>query len=231
VQAYDEANRVVLEDSRNAELLVGQQAWPLPIPLVQSVDGQWHFDTRKGETEILSRRIGANELAAIQVCLAIVDAQREFSARDSDGDGLKEFASRFTSTPGQRDGLYWPTSPDEPLSPLGPLLAAAAKDGYLSPNAGSQEPYQGYYYRILTRQGKDAPGGAYNYFVKGQMVAGFALLAYPARYGASGVMSFMVSQDGVVYQKNLGRKTSTLAAHVPSFNPDTSWQRAPQIAK
>ena len=229
VQAYGESNRIVLEGEEHAELWVGKEGWPLPIPLVKSTDGSWRFDTRRGGVEILSRRIGRNELAAIQVCLAIVDAEREFAARDSDGDGLREYAARFTSTPGRRNGLYWPTEPQEALSPLGPLLAAAAKDGYLSTGAGSSEPYQGYFYKILTRQGKEAPGGAYSYFVKGQMIAGFALIAYPARYGASGIMSFIVSQDGIVYQKNLGRNTATIATGLKSFNPDASWKRVPEI--
>jgi hypothetical protein len=167
-------------------------------------------------------------LAAIQVCLAIVDAEREFAARDSDGDGLREYAARFTSTPGRRNGLYWPTEPQEALSPLGPLLAVAAKDGYLGTGAGSSEPYQGYFYKILRRQGKEASGGAYSYFVKGQMIAGFALIAYPARYGASGIMSFIVNQDGIVYQKNLGRNTATIATGLKSFNPDASWKRVPE---
>ncbi len=223
VQAFGETNKIVLEGSNHAQLWVGEQSWPMPIPLVKSDDGKWRFDTRSGEMEVLSRRIGANELAAIQVCLAVVDAEREFAARDSDGDGLREYASRLVSRPGQRDGLYWPTRPDEPLSPLGPLLAAAASDGYLSPGSGSAEPYHGYFYKILTSQGSDAAGGAYHYVVNGQMIAGFAVLAYPARHGASGIMTFMVGQDGGVYQKNLGRKTAVLAKVLTTFNPDASW--------
>jgi hypothetical protein len=225
IKAYGEANKLVLEGDQHAALVIGKDEWPLPIPLVKSHDAGWRFDTRKGEAEILTRRIGRNELAAIQVCLAIVDAQREFAVRDSDGDGLREYAAKMTSSPGQRDGLYWPTAEDEALSPLGPLLAAAAQDGYLSPNTGSLEPYHGYFYKILTRQGAHAPGGRYDYFVQGQMVAGFALLAWPARYGASGIVSFIVSQDGSVYQKNLGRKTSALAPALGSFDPDASWKR------
>jgi hypothetical protein len=228
--AYTQGHRIVPE-GRQAELRLGEQAWPLPIPLVKSTAGRWRFDTRRGETEVLSRRIGRNELAAIQVCLAIVDAQREFAARDSDGDGLREYAAKLTSAPGQRDGLYWPTAEDEALSPLGPLLAAAAQDGYLSPNTGSLEPYQGYFYKILTRQGANAPGGGYDYFVDGQMVGGFAVLAWPARYGASGIVSFIVNQDGRVFQKNLGRKSTALAAALSSFNPDASWKRVAEDAK
>jgi hypothetical protein len=224
LEAYTQGHSIVPDGARQAELRLGTQAWPMPIPLVRSKTGRWRFDTRQGETEILSRRIGRNELAAIQVCLAIVDAQREYAVRDSDGDGLREYAAKMMSTPGQRDGLYWPTAPDEALSPLGPLLAAAAQDGYLSPTTGSLEPYHGYFYKILMRQGASAAGGGYDYFVQGQMVAGFALLAWPARYGASGIMSFIMNQDGHVYQRNLGRKTSALANALRSFNPDASWK-------
>lgn len=225
IQAYGEANKIVLEGDAHAELSIGKDGWPMPIPLVKSNDGNWRFDTRSGEKEILARRIGRNELAAIQVCLAIVDAEREFTARDADGDGLREYAARFTSRPGKRDGLYWPTKTDEQLSPLGPLLAVAAKDGYASPDSGSLKPYHGYFYKILTRQGKGAPGGAYNYFVKGKMISGFALIAYPARYGASGVMSFIVNQDGIVYEKNLGKNTAAMASGLTTFSPDASWKR------
>lgn len=229
IQAYGESNKIVLEGEEQAELWVGKEGWPLPIPIVRSSVGSWRFDTRRGEVEILSRRMGRNELAAIQVCLAVVDAEREFATRDSDGDGLREYAARFTSTPGQRNGLYWPTEPQEALSPLGPLLAAAAKDGYMGTGAGSSEPYQGYFYKILTRQGKEAAGGAYSYFVQAQMIAGFALIAYPARYGASGIMSFIVNQDGIVYQKNLGHNTATIATGLKSYNPDASWKRVREI--
>lgn len=225
IHAYGEANKIVLEGDKHAELSIGKDGWPMPIPLVKSNDGNWRFDTRTGEAEILARRIGRNELAAIQVCLAIVDAEREYTARDADGDGLREYAARFTSTPGKHDGLYWPTKPDEPLSPLGPLLAAAAKDGYTSPDSGSLEPYHGYVYKILTKQGKGAPGGAYNYFVKGKMIAGFALITYPARYRASGIMSFIVNQDGIVYEKNLGKNTTAIASGLTTFSPDASWKR------
>ena len=225
IQAYGEANKIILEDDNRAELSIGKDGWPMPIPLVKSDDGNWRFDTRTGEAEILARRIGRNELAAIQVCLAIVDAEREYAARDADGDSLREYATRITSTPGKRDGLYWPTKPDEQLSPLGPLLAAAAKDGYTSPTSGSLEPYHGYFYKILTKQGKGAPGGAYNYFVNGKMIAGFALIAYPARYRASGIVSFIVNQDGIVYEKNLGKNTTAIASGLTTFSPDASWKR------
>ena len=229
LRAYDEANSIVPDGDARAHLTIGRDAWPLPIPLVKARDGNWQFDARSGEDEIIARRIGRNELAAIQVALAIVDAQREFARRDSGRDGLSEYAARFASLPGKRDGLYWPVNPGETLSPLGPLLAAAAKEGYVSTDTGSLVPYHGYYYKILTRQGKNAPGGAHSYFVNGQMVGGFALIAYPARHGASGIMSFIVSQDGVVHEKNLGRNTHAIAAGMTSFNPDASWKR-PQPA-
>ncbi len=227
-RSYDEAKQIVQKSDGRAELTLGKDAWPMPIPLVKGKDGQWRFDTAAGEQEILTRRIGRNELAAIQVCLAVVDAQLEFTRRDADGDGIHEYAARFASRPGKKDGLYWPTGADEPQSPLGPLLAAAAAEGYSGTSAGSQQPYHGYLYKILTRQGTHAPGGAYNYYVKGKMLGGFALIAYPARYGASGLMSFMVNQDGTVYQKDLGKNTATLAAHWNSFDPDPSWHPVPQ---
>lgn len=226
IRLYAESSKIVRADDKRAELLIGKDGWPMPIPLIRANDKRWRFDTRSGETEILARRIGRNELAAIQVCLAIVDAEREFATRDPDGDGLHEYADRFASAPGKRDGLYWPTNPGEPLSPLGPLLAQAAVDGYASPDSGSLVPYHGYYFKILTSQGKDAPGGEYNYFVDGEMVAGFALIAYPARYGASGIMSFMVNQDGIVYERNLGKNTTAIASELTSFNPDAGWKRS-----
>jgi len=225
IQAYGEANKIVFDNIKHAELLIGNDGWPMPIPLIKLNDGKWRFDTRSGEVEILSRRIGRNELAAIQVCHVIVDAEREYTMLDADGDGLREYAAKFTSAPGKHDGLYWPTKPDEPLSPLGPLLASAARDGYASIDSSSLKPYHGYFYKLLPKQGKDAAGGAYNYFVNGKMLTGFAVLAYPARYGASGIMSFIVNQEGTIYERNLGKKTKVLAAGLTIFNPDTKWNR------
>jgi len=196
----------------------------MPIPLVKS-DGGWRFDTQQGEKEILARRIGRNEMAAIQVCLAIVDAEREYATLDLDSDGIPEYAPKFVSAPGKRDGLYWQTKTDDPLSPLGPLLATATQEGYTRSASRPLAPYHGYFYRILTRQGKDAPGGAYDYFVNGKMIGGFAVIAYPARYGASGVMSFIVNHDGVVYEKDLGKNTAAIASKMTTFNPDASWKR------
>jgi hypothetical protein len=222
IKAYSDANKIVLESDTMATLVIGNDQWPLPIPLVRS-GGGWRFDARQGEKEILARRIGANELAAIQVCLAIVDAEQEYAVQDLDGDGVPHYAAKFVSTPGNHDGLYWETQADETPSPLGPLLAAAANEGYAKSEPKALAPYHGYYYKILTSQGPHAPGGAYDYVVKGTMIGGFAVLAFPARYGASGVMSFIVNHEGVVYERNLGRKTAELAAKITSFNPDASW--------
>jgi len=224
IKAHDEASKIVREDDMRATLVIGKDEWPLPIPLVKSKRG-WHFDTRQGEKEILTRRIGRNELAAIQVCLAIVDAEREYAAQCVDAKGVPEYAPRFMSTAGKRDGLYWQTQPDEQLSPLGPLLATAASEGYAGAGSTPLAPYHGYYYRMLTSQGKDAPGGAHDYIVKGRMIGGFAVIAYPARYGVSGVMSFMVNQDGVVHEKNLGKNTAAIASRMTAYNPDASWKR------
>ena len=224
LKAYGEAHKLVLEGNTKATLVIGQDEWPMPIPLVKS-DGGWRFDTQQGEKEILARRIGRNEMAAIQVCLAIVDAEREYATLDLDSDGIPEYAPKFVSAPGKRDGLYWQTKTDDPLSPLGPLLATATQEGYTRSASRPLAPYHGYFYRILTRQGKDAPGGAYDYFVNGKMIGGFAVIAYPARYGASGVMSFIVNHDGVVYEKDLGKNTAAIASKMTTFNPDASWKR------
>jgi len=224
IKAYNEVGKVVLEGDARAILMIGHDEWPLPIPLVKS-GGAWRFDTPQGEKELLARRIGANELAAIQVCLAIVDAEKEYAAQEGAGDGGPHYADRFLSTPGSHDGLYWETKADESPSPLGPLLAAAAHEGYPKSETRPLSPYHGYYYKILTGQGAHAPGGAYDYVVKGRMIGGFAVLAYPARYGASGIMSFMVNHEGVVYEKDLGRITRQLAAKMTSFDPDATWKK------
>ena len=224
VAKYGEASKIVPDADRKATLVIGDDEWPMPIPLVKT-GSRWHFDARQGEKEILARRVGANELAAIQVCLAIVDAEHEYAGQARASNGGPHYAARFLSTSGKRDGLYWETQPDEASSPLGPLLAGAATEGYPKSEPKVLAPYHGYYYKILTSQGADAPGGAYDYFVRGRMIGGFAVLAYPARYGASGVMSLMVNYEGVVYEKNLGRETKALAAGMTTFNPDASWIR------
>ncbi len=221
------AHTIVNVADARAVLQTGADNWPLPIAMVQGSDGQWHFDTRSAVAEILTRRVGRNELSAIQVCLAIVDAQREFSRRDPDGDGIHEYAAKFASSPGQRDGLYWPTSTDEATSPLGPLLVAAALEGgrLRGSKPATLAPYHGYHYKFLDRQGSAAAGGAYRYTIDGKHLGGFAILAYPARYGNSGVMSFMVNQDGVVFERDLGRSTATLAVAWTQFNPDAGWKQ------
>jgi Protein of unknown function (DUF2950) len=222
VAKYDERHRFEAGDGK-ATLVVGKDDFPLPIPLVPAGPG-WRFDTDAGKEEILNRRIGQNELNTIQVCLAVVDAQREYYARDPDRDGVLQYAQKFASTPGRRDGLYWPTRPGEPPSPLGDLVARARGEGY-GRSKDAPAPYWGYYYRILNAQGKDAPGGAYSYLAHGRMMGGFAVVAYPAQYGASGVMTFLVNHDGVVYQKDLGPATATLARQMAAFNPDATWAK------
>jgi len=223
VSAYGVANKIELQGSTKAVLVIGKDDWPMPIPLVKS-GGSWRFDAKQGKQEILNRRIGRNELSAIQVCLAIVDAERDYSVQDPEGAGVPRYAARLVSTPGKRDGLYWETASGEQESPLGPLLAAAAREGYTRTPFATLVPYHGYYYKILTKQGKDAPGGAYDYLIKGEMLGGFGLLAYPAYYRASGIMSFIVNQDGVVYEKDLGKDTASIAAKMTIFNPDSSWK-------
>jgi hypothetical protein len=221
LKAYDETHRLVGEGENKMVLHVGKDGWPMPIPLVKS-RGTWRFDTQAGAKEILARRIGRNELAAIQVCLAIVDAQRDYAKRDIDGDGVLEYAAKIASTAGKHDGLYWEPVPGEEASPLGPFLAAAANEGYgHSPLA----PYHGYFYRVLTRQGTNAPGGARDFIVRGNMIGGFAAIAYPARYAVSGVMSFIVSEDGIVFEKNLGNRTTMIAKKMTTYDPDSRWKR------
>ena len=229
IKAYGEVNKVVLEGDSQAVLVIGQNEWPMPIPLVKSFAG-WRFDTPQGEQEIFSRRIGRNELAAIQVCLDIVDAAHEYAALNVKGDGIPEYAPQFLSTPGNHDGLYWPMKTGEPPSPLGPLLAVATSEGYPDSVSKPLAPYHGYFYKILTKQGSDAPGGAYDYVIKGHMMGGFAVVAYPARHGASGVMSFLVNQDGTVYEQNLGEHTTAIASKMTTFNPDASWIQVSRLA-
>jgi DUF2950 family protein len=225
VAAYEAKHAIEREGDGTQTLIIGANDFPFPIPLVNK-SGEWQFDTAAGLDEILRRRIGRNELAAIQVSLAYVQAQNEYASLDPGGLGPHVYAQRIVSRPGKKDGLYWPTAEGETPSPLGELAARASAEGY---KAGAAPiPYHGYYYRILTRQGGDAPGGAYDYLVNGKMVGGFALLAYPAEYGNSGIMTFMVNQDGTVYQKDLGPRTVELARQIGSFAPDKTWVKAEQ---
>jgi hypothetical protein len=222
LKLYDEKNR--LEQTADKVVLsVGNEDWPSPIHMVKK-DGLWRFDAKGAREEMLARRIGRNELNAIQFCLAYVDAQREYALEDRDGDGLLEYAQKFGSDPGKKNGLYWDVKEGEKQSPLGPLAAVAQKQGY-SIKREKPEPYLGYYYRILKTQGKNSSDGAYDYMVKGKMIGGFALVAYPAKHGSSGVMTFIVSHDGVVYQKDLGRNTERAAQAMKLFNPDSTWKR------
>jgi hypothetical protein len=187
---------------------------------------RWRFDAKQGMMEILSRRIGRNELDAIQTCLAIADAEREYSSVDRDGNGRLEYAQKLMSTPGRKDGLYWEVRPGETPSPLGPLAAKAQAEGYVQ--GKKPMPYHGYFYRILTAQGENAQGGARSYIINGRMIGGFALVAYPATYGDSGVMTFIVNYKGVVYQKDLGPKTAEAARVMSAFDPDGTWRKAEQ---
>jgi hypothetical protein len=221
LQEYDAANRLV--DTGSAmSLHIGGDDWPFPIPLVKDRE-RWRFDVRQGREEVIARRVGRNELNTIQVCLAYVDAQREYYAEDRNGDGILEYAKQVASAPGKRDGLYWPTQPGEPASPLGDLVVRATASGYRLGKTAGPTPFHGYLFRILTGQGPAARDGAYDYVVKGHMIAGFGLVAYPAQYGVSGVMSFIVNHDGIVYQKDLGPGTATAAGAMRRFNPDKTW--------
>jgi hypothetical protein len=221
VAAVDQRSNVEHEGASKATLLIGANDWPFPFPIVKR-DGGWRFDVKSGADEVLNRRIGRNELAAIQVCLAYVDAQREYAMQSGDGHGLHPYAMKLVSTRGKKDGLYWRTADGEPPSPLGPLASKAKAEGYTT------QPYHGYYYRVLERLGPSATGGAYDYVVQGKMIGGFALVAYPARWGASGVMTLIVNHEGIVYQKNLGRRTAAIAASMTRFDPDSSWSKVQQ---
>ncbi len=221
VAAYD-ARHLLRSDGEGREILIlGDDDWPFPIPVIRSGD-KWSFDTKAGLEEILRRRIGRNELSAIQVALAYVQAQNEYAALDPAGAGPHVYAQRIVSSRGTKNGLYWPNADGEEPSPLGEL-AEAATEGY---KLGHRPiPYHGYFYRILKRQGASAPGGAFDYVVKGKMIGGFALIAYPAEYGNSGIMTFMVNQDGTVFEKDLGRRTERLASRINSFSPDKTWRK------
>ena len=223
----EKINLVAASDSKQ-ELQLGADGWPFPIPLVKQ-DGQWLFDIEAGKEEILNRRIGANELGAIQVCRAYVQAQREYASEDRNADEVLEYAQHLRSTPGAHDGLYWSARTGDELSPLGPLVAQAHGEGYRKQTkilTDEQSPYHGYYFKILTQQGKHAPGGKYNYIINGHMIAGFAVVAWPAEWCNTGVMTFVVNQRGKVYQKNLGPKTASIAAAMTTYNPDTTWALA-----
>jgi hypothetical protein len=220
LSAYDQGHQTAQEGEGRAILVIGQEQFPFPIPIVKE-GAVWRFDAKAGEEEILNRRIGANELKAIEAARAYVDAQREYASQDRDGKGI-QYAQRLLSTDGKKDGLYWPVTDGEAESPLGPLIAGARAEGYAA-RSGSPAPYHGYVFRILKGQGKDAAGGVIDYVVHGRMIGGFGLIAAPAQYGNSGVMTFVVNHDGVVFQKDLGPETAKAAARIETFNPDSTW--------
>jgi hypothetical protein len=225
---YDEAHKLVPAEEGGMTLIVGNSEWPMPIPVV-SAGGRWSFDAEAGKDEVLSRRIGRNELDVVQVCLAIVDAEREYAAMDPDGDGVPEYAMKFMSDPGKKNGLYWPNQEGEPESPLGALVADAEEHGYTSAKTpeGAPRPFHGYYFRILTGQWSGAEGGQLDYVVNGKMLLGFAVIACPAEYANSGLKTFQVNYSGVVWQRDLGEKTLELARAVTKFDPSGGWEKVP----
>ncbi len=224
-EAFQVAHQLVKDSEERIVIEVGAGGWPFPIPLVK-VSAGWQFDTAAGLEELLNRRIGRNELDVLRVLRACVEAQREYARQDRDGDEVREFAQRISSSPGETDGLYWSWRLNGEISPLGPLVAQAQAAGYTRDAAGSQanrQPFHGYYFKLLTRQGKHAPGGKYDYVINGNMIGGFAFLAWPAQYGDSGVMTFIVNQQGRVYQKDLGEDTARIASKMKTYDPEPGW--------
>lgn len=227
LRSYDQKNALQQGAAGKTILCTGDDNWPMPIPVVKK-GGQWVFDSMSGKREILNRRVGRNELRVMDVLHAYVDAQHEYASKNCNGTGLVEFAQRIVSRAGKHDGLYWEAKDGEEQSPLGPLVAQAAKEGYANPELN---PFHGYYFKVLKGQGKHAKGGAYNYVVKDKMILGFGLVAYPAEYGNSGVMTFVVNQEGVIYQKNLGKNTRRRAEAIKAFDPDKSWTKVKEPEK
>lgn len=228
--AFNQAQRIVRQSDSKCVLYVGETSWPFPIPIVKK-NGQWFFDAEAGKDELLNRRIGEDELSTLETVRAYVEAQREYAAKDRDGDEVLEYAQKIRSTPGTKDGLYWPPDLDGEISPLGPHAARAQAQGYFKSGPreeGAQpEPFHGYLFKILTRQGKSAPGGRYDYITNGNMIGGFALVAWPAEYGNTGIMTFIVNQQGRVHQKDLGPTTARTAAAMKSYDPDKTWTISP----
>lgn len=219
VKRYDEMHRMVKEPDGTTTLYLGAENWPMPIPLVEK-SGSWYFDTEAGKREILYRRVGRNEISTIRVLKELVAAEKDYNSSHH------EYAQKITSAPGEQDGLYWQTSQGQPQSPIGPLVAAAVAEGYRPTSDGEpQSPYRGYYYHVLTRQGASAPGGAKSYIENGKMTGGFAFVAYPAEYRSSGVMTFIVDRAGVVYRRDLGPNTTTIAKAMKAYNRDTTWSK------
>jgi hypothetical protein len=225
IEKYQQMHRLVTEPDGTTTLYVGAENWPTPIPLAHK-GNSWYFDTAAGTQEILYRRVGKNELAAIQVCRELVDAQKEYDAEPHDGDKNPQYAQKLFSDPGKHNGLYWEAASGETTSPIGPLVASAANEGYTEASDHQPQPFQGYYFRILTGQGAKAPGGSRTYIVNGKMIRGFAFVAYPAEYRSSGVMTFTVDQDGIVYEKDLGPRTAEIAKTLTRYDRDASWRKA-----
>jgi hypothetical protein len=228
LRAYASAYVLETDATGTTTLEVGEDEWPFPFPIVERA-GRYRFDSVAGVDEVINRRVGANELSAIQSCLAFVDAQREYYVRNPERDALLHFAQKLASSDERKDGLSWQTSGDEPPSPLGEAFARARSEGYFKEGVSNAAPYHGYVYRLLRSQGPHAAGGAYDYMVRDKMLGGFALLAFPVEYGISGVMTFIVNHDGVVYSKDLGRMTATAVQLIESFDPGPGWQREAAI--
>ena len=224
LRRYDQMHRIVIEPDGTATLYIGAENWPFPVSIAKNPSGAWYFDAESGKQEILYRRVGRNENDAIEICYVLVRAEREYASVPRGGASSKHYALKFLSDEGEQNGLFWKTSEGDPPSPIGPLVAQAASEGY-SAQKGQPTPFHGYYYRILTKQGPAAKGGPKNYLVAGQLVRGFAFLAYPAQYRNSGVMTFLVNQDGLVFQKDLGPDTRSAAESITEYNPDHSWSR------
>lgn len=223
LKAYEDKVDLAPKENDQIEVVLGHENWPFPLPIVKGQQG-WFFDTQAGKEEILNRRIGRNELDTIAVCQGYVEAQREYASADREQDEIIQYAQKLISDPGKRNGLYWEPAEGEAPSPAGPFVARAAAEGYQ--RGDKPIPYHGYYFRILKGQGPKAPGGAYNYVIHGHMVAGFALVAWPAEYGVSGVMTFVVNQNGIVYEKDLGPKTAKTVPKMTRYNPDETWKRS-----
>ena len=224
LRKYNEKHKIEFLKPGKAILYLGKEEWPYPVPII-NVKNKWYFDTHAGREEIVNRRIGANELMAIKVLEAYVEAQLEYAGKDRDGDGILEFAQKIKSDKGKKNGLYWPAKPGEKMSPFGPLVARAAAEGYKN-SSEKMVPFHGYYFKILTRQGKNAPGGAYNYIVKNNMVLGFGMIACPAKYGVSGIMTFIVNHKGIIYEADLGKKTDDIIRKKFKYDPaKVTWHK------
>jgi hypothetical protein len=225
VQKYQQMHRLLTEPNGLTTLFIGAENWPTPIPLVRS-DGKWYFDTEDGKDEILFRRVGEDEVTVIHVCTELVDAEKEYFAKPHDGESAQQYAQKILSDTGKHNGLYWVVASGAPESPLGPMIATAEADDSTQTAGRDLQPFYGYYFRVLKAQGPSAPGGVKSYIVDGKMTGGFAFVAYPAEYKSSGVMTFLVGPDGIVYQKDLGEKTSEIAKSLKQYDRDETWTKA-----